>query len=107
MNARVNREGRGVHRLVALHYLARFVDEHQVGRANPAEMRPERVDPETGWILGVARRNVSGYALVEAEAGKQAKRRRQPLFAVPAFFREGGEHRRGREILWPPRSVPH
>ena len=49
-------------------------------------MHTERVDPEAVRPFRITRRDVTGDALVEAEAREQPVRSGKPLLAVEAFF---------------------
>ena len=66
-------------------------------------MHPERVDPEVIGVLGVARRDVAGDALVEAELPEQAERGGEALLAVQALFLDRVERRqvRGEGLIVP------
>ena len=71
VDLRVDREGGGVHRVAALDDLAGVVDQDQVADPDVGERRPERVDPEVVGELGVAGRDMTRHALLEAERAEQ------------------------------------
>ena len=85
----VDAERGPVDRLVAFDHGALVVDQDQVGDLDLAEVHPERVDPEPVGVLGVARGDVPGDALGEAEPAEDAERRRKLLLAVQALLLEG------------------
>src|SRR6185369_12518274 len=95
----MNRKGGGVDRIVALHYFAFVVYQHEVGHADLSEVNAERVDPEPLRIPRVAGRDVSGHSLVVSEARKQAKCGGQAFLAVAPLFGDGTENWRLRNIL--------
>ena len=67
--------------------LALVVDEKQIGYPDVAEVHGEGIDPEVVAELGVAGRDVSRHALVEAEASEEPEGSRQPLLPVqPLLF---------------------
>src|SRR5258708_34871748 len=80
--------------MLALDHFPRGVHQHQVRNPNLAEVHAKRIDPKMIRPLRVARGDVPGHAFVEAEFRKQPERRGQALFAVPAFFFQGGKFRR-------------
>ena len=87
-------EGRDVDRPVALDHAARRVDADQVRHPDLAEVHAERIDPEGIGELRVARGDVAGNSLAEAEGGEDPEPAGQPLLAVPALLDEIGENRR-------------
>src|SRR5712675_805029 len=91
MHARVNRKRRSVQRMLALHHFAFSVHQHQIRNANLAEVHAKRIHPEMIRAIRIARRDVPGNAFVETKFREQAKRSRQPLFAMPAFLFNAGE----------------
>src|SRR5438874_4397364 len=82
-----------VDRRVALDDVALVVDEQQVGDADVAEARAEGVHPEVVEALRVARRDVAGHALVEAETPEQPERGSEALLAVEALLLDRRELR--------------
>jgi len=68
------------------------IDEDQVGNPHPGEVPAERVHPETIGVLGVARGDVSGRALVEAELAEDAERGGEAPLALQPLVggRQGG-----------------
>jgi hypothetical protein len=89
----VDAEGGPVHRAVALHHVAVVVDQEQVRHLDLVEAQAERIDPEPVRELRVARGDVPGHALGEAELAEQPERRGQFLLAVQALLRRRREHR--------------
>ena len=87
----VDGERGGVHHRVALHHRAGVVDADEVGDADVLEVHAERVDPEPVQVLRIARGDVAGDALVEAELAEQPERRREPLLAVQPLLLDGVE----------------
>jgi len=78
----VDRERRGVDRVLAVDDLAVVVHQDEVADPDVRERHRERVDPEVVGELGVARRDVAGDALLEAELGEQPEPRGEALLAV-------------------------
>src|SRR6267142_2589622 len=89
--ARMYRKRRAIQRMLAFHYFAFRVDQHQIRNANLAEVHAKRIHPEMIRPLRIARRDVPGNAFVETKFREQAKRSRQPLFTMPAFLFNTGE----------------
>ena len=78
---------------VALDDVALAVDADEVGGPDLAEVHAERIDPERIGELRVARRDVAGDALAEAEGGEDPEAAGEALLAVLALLgerREGG-----------------
>ena len=86
VDLRVDDEGGGVDRHVALDHLPLVVDQDEVGDPDVAEVHGEGVHPEVVGALGVAGGDVPGHPLVEAELGEEAEAGRQPLLAVQAVL---------------------
>src|ERR1700733_595183 len=87
MNARMDDEGRGVDRIVALDDVALVVAADQVRDLDLAEMDAERIDPERVEVLRIARRDVARDPLVEAEFREQPESRRQSLLPMQPLVR--------------------
>src|SRR5258705_1044145 len=98
MHARMNRNGRAIQRMLAFHYFAFRVHQHQIRNANLAEVHAKWIHPEMIRPLRIARRDVPGNAFVETKFREQAKRSRQPLFTMPAFLFNRREFRRARAL---------
>jgi hypothetical protein len=94
MDAGVDREGRGIHRLAALDHLSVMADPDQVRGLDQTEVQSERIDPERVGEFRIARGDMTDDTLVEAEFGKQAKARREPLLAMQPLLGHAREHRR-------------
>ena len=93
-------EGGQVERPGALDHLALVIDQQEVLDADLPEAHAERVHPEVVGELGVARGDVAGRALAEAEPAEQAEGGGEPLLAVAAFLRHArrtGERRGARD----------
>ena len=82
VHARMDGEGRGIDRVVALHHVAVVVAADQVRHRHLAEMHAEGINPEGVGKLRVARGDMAGHAFIEAKLGKQPERRGQALLAV-------------------------
>ena len=98
VDARMNDEGGGVDRIVALDDGALVVAADQVRDLDLAEMDAERIDPERVRKLRIARGDVPRDPLVEAEFREQPESRRQPLLAMQPLVREIVEFRRRRQF---------
>src|SRR5215471_13154686 len=82
----MDRERGNVDWVLAFNDFAARVHQDQIGSADMPEMHAERIDPEVIRPLRIARRNVTGHALVETELGKKTKAGGQTFFAMPAFL---------------------
>jgi len=91
VNARMNDEGGRIDRIIAFDDVAAVVAADEVRDLDLAEMHAERIDPERVGKLGVARGDVSGDPLVEAEFREQSEARRQFLLAMQPLFRRARE----------------
>src|SRR5580704_3976964 len=100
MDPRVDREGRGIHRILPLHHFATMIHENQVRGANLSEVHSEGIDPEMIGAFGIAGSDVSGYAFVESEARKKAEGSGEHLLAMPALFSGSGENRRAGNVQY-------
>ena len=98
VNLGVNRESRSVDRILPFYYLAMVVHQNQVRSADLAKMHAEGIDPEMIEMFGVAGGDVAGNAFIEPEAGEQAKRASQALFAILPLLGHGSESRRDRKV---------
>src|SRR5712672_2332945 len=96
--ARMYRKRRAIQRMLAFHYYALSVHQHQIRNANLAEVPAKRIHPEMIRPLRIARRDVPGNAFVETKFREQAKRSRQPLFAMPPLLFNRREFRRDRAL---------
>src|SRR5882757_10243198 len=78
----MDRERGLIHRQIALDDLAVVAHQQQVADADVPEVHAERVHPEVVGQLGIARGDVPGDALVEAETTKEPERGGEVLLAV-------------------------
>ena len=102
MDLRVDGEGGGVDRPVALDDLAAVVHQEEVLDPDGLEAHPEWVDPEVVGTLGIPCGDVAGQSLVEPELPEEPEGGGEALLAMLALVRhvvEPGEA--GREsIRW-------
>src|SRR5258708_4110932 len=98
VHAGMNRKRRSIQRMLAFHYFAFSIYQHQVRNANLAEVHAKRIHPEMIRPLRIARRDVPGNAFIETKLREQAKRSRQPLFAMPPLLFNRREFRRARAL---------
>ena len=76
---------------VAFNDFPTLIDQHQVGDADMAEVHTKGIHPEMVLEFGIAGSDVAGDTFAETEFREQAKGRGQPLLAMEALFRGGGE----------------
>ena len=83
------------------------VDQQQVLDADLPEAHADRIDPEVVGALGVARGDVAGGALGEAEPPEEAEGGGQSLLSIPALLFHALELREGvrRALGWHTTSV--
>ena len=93
MDLRVDGEGGGVDRPVAVDHLAAVVDQDEVLHPDEFEAHPERIDPEVVGPLRIPCRDVSGEPLVESELSEQPEGGGETLLAVPALVLDVVERR--------------
>ena len=94
VDLRVDGEGGGVDRPVAVDDLAAVVDQDEVLDPDELEAHPEWIDPEVVGALGIPDGDVTGQPLVEAELSEQPEGGGEALLAMPALVLdvvEGGE----------------
>ena len=87
----MDRESGRVDGPIPLDDLARVTDEDEVRDADVAKAHAEGVDPEVVCQLGVARGDVPGDALGEAEAAEEPERTREPLLTMQTLLLHGFE----------------
>ena len=91
VDRRVQHERGAVDVVVAVHDLARVVEQDQVARLDVAEAVAERVDPEQVGELGVAHRDVTGDALAETEPAEDPQRAGELGLAMGTLLLDAGE----------------
>jgi hypothetical protein len=84
--------------VLALDDLPMMIHQDQVGRADLAEMHPERIYPEMVEAFGVAGRDMAGYAFIKFETRKEAKCGGKHALAMQALLGRGGKFGRLRNV---------
>ncbi len=72
MHLRVDGKSRSIDGILSLHHFAAMIHQNQVGRADLAEVHPERVHPEVVELFRIARGDVPRYSFIESELAKKA-----------------------------------